>query len=378
MQGTWTATSRRENATVIREEYFERSWNLIASFDSKNKADVAIRYARFADDQYQQTSSRVSEIDQLESYTRKKEGELAQLVNQTKNSQSSSSELRGRRRADEAMSQQDRQVISNFRSARRSLLESAVTMYSHALAHSDGNADAIYRLCSLWLSNFEDDGFCANARKAITSIPSHCFIPLVPQLSARLAALNGEDKSPFQRTLQTVVEHLAVEHPFHSLFQLYFLYNTGAGTNSQPKATQKRRSSGNYTTTGLISEMLSRLRQTSSLRETMLSIEQAIAAYAEWAGMKVEKQRPSADRMRPMPKTLKLLTLKHMRIPVSTVSIPVDKTCTYKADEMPCIVGYKKTYTTAGGINLPKITDCIGSDGKTYRQLVSIWKSEGI
>jgi ataxia telangiectasia mutated family protein len=31
---------------------------------------------------------------------------------------------------------------------------------------------------------------------------------------------------------------------------------------------------------------------------------------------------------------------------------------------------FNSTFTLAGGLNLPKIIDCIGSDGKLYKQLV--------
>lgn len=245
-------------------------------------------------------------------------------------------------------------------------------MYGHALSLSEANADAIYRLCSLWLGNCEDDDFCAGARKAIMSIPSYRYLHLVPQLSARLAALESQGQSHFQITLHKLLERLAVEHPYHSLFQLYFLYNTGASGASQAKSQRRRSSVPELSMHGPVRDILARLHQLETMSGTMREIEQAIEAYAEWAAMKVEKQRPSADKLRPMPNHLKLLKLSNLSIPVTTVAIPIDKTCNYPTSSLPCIVGYKKTYTTAGGVNLPKITDCVGSDGATYRQLVRV------
>lgn len=335
-------------------------------------AAIAAEYARFADDQYQETSLQVAEIDQLDSYTRKKESEVLQLVKQSKSSQGTSSDINSRRRVASAISQQDRQTIAQFRSARQALLESAVVMYGHALSGSDDNPDAIFRLCSLWLSNSTDETFCATARTSILSIPSYRFINLVPQLSARLAVTHAQGKTQFQLSLTKLVERLAADHPFHSLFQLYFLFNTGAGLSSQSSSSRRRSLGPEPGLQAPIKDLLVRLRQSSgNMRETTQGVEQAIEAYADRASMRVEKQKPHADKIRPMPAGLKLLRLKNLPIPVTTLALPVDRTCTYAAEHMPCIAGYKNTYTTAGGVNLPKITDCIGSDGATYRQLVS-------
>lgn len=372
LQGTWTATARLEDASTVREEYFEQAWHRIRTQDTTLTSTIAFQYARFADNQYQQTSQQVAEIDQLDSYTRKKEDEVQQLVKQSKASQGPSSELASRRRVASAISQQDRQTVDQFRLARKALLESAVDMYGHALSGPADDADGIFRLCSLWLGNSEDDAFCANAAKSITSIPSHRFISLVPQLSARLATMQASGKAPFQSTLTKLVERLAVEHPFHSLFQLYFLYNTNAGQASQ-STSQRRRSAGVDNTNGqsAIKELILRVRRLPNLREITQSVELAIEAYADWAATRVEKHRPPAEKLRPIPSNIKLLRLKNMPIPITTLALPVDKSCTYDSAQMPCIVGYKNTYTTAGGVNLPKITDCLASDGAIYRQLVS-------
>lgn len=245
-------------------------------------------------------------------------------------------------------------------------------MYGHALSGADDDPDAVYRLCSLWLGNSNDEAFCATAHKAISRIPSYRFNNLVPQLSARLAVMQASGTSYFQQSLTKLVERLASEHPFHSLFQLYFLYNTSAGHASQ-SSSSKRRSLGPEAAAGPpVKDLLLRLRQVSpDMRQITQAVELAIEAYVDWASAKVEKHKPPADKVRPLPPSQRLLRLKDLPIPVTTLALPVDKTCIYDSTRMPCIVGYKDTYTTAGGVNLPKITDCVGSDGHTYRQLVS-------
>jgi len=34
------------------------------------------------------------------------------------------------------------------------------------------------------------------------------------------------------------------------------------------------------------------------------------------------------------------------------------------------VAGFVPTFSLAGGLNLPKIIECIGSDGRYYKQLV--------
>ncbi len=46
----------------------------------------------------------------------------------------------------------------------------------------------------------------------------------------------------------------------------------------------------------------------------------------------------------------------------------VDPTCQYK--DIVHISGFDSTFQLAGGINLPKVLSCIGSDGKRRRQLI--------
>lgn len=41
-------------------------------------------------------------------------------------------------------------------------------------------------------------------------------------------------------------------------------------------------------------------------------------------------------------------------------------------ENLVTISSFKREFRLAGGINLPKIIDCVGSDGKERRQLVKV------
>ena len=55
---------------------------------------------------------------------------------------------------------------------------------------------------------------------------------------------------------------------------------------------------------------------------------------------------------------------------VPPVPMQVDPTCRY--DNIVYIEGFDNCFQLAGGINLPKVLSCSGSDGKRRRQLVKV------
>jgi ataxia telangiectasia mutated family protein len=53
---------------------------------------------------------------------------------------------------------------------------------------------------------------------------------------------------------------------------------------------------------------------------------------------------------------------------IPTKAIQVDPSGQYSA--ITTVSGFGNGFRVVGGINLPKIIDCVGSDGQVYRQLV--------
>ncbi|KAF7967952.1 hypothetical protein HWV62_32455 [Athelia sp. TMB] len=73
-----------------------------------------------------------------------------------------------------------------------------------------------------------------------------------------------------------------------------------------------------------------------------------------------------------VPDNLDLLKIKNLQVPVVTAKTPVDPTMRY--DRCVWIKGFDDKFVTAGGVNLPKISVCIGEDNSKYKQL---FKGEG-
>ncbi len=72
----------------------------------------------------------------------------------------------------------------------------------------------------------------------------------------------------------------------------------------------------------------------------------------------------------PLPPNCPLLKLSRRGVVVPTVSLQVDPSCAY--DDVVCVDGFDPFFELAGGVNLPKVISCVGSDGKRRRQLVKV------
>ena len=380
LQGEWTGVARLEAATVIKEKYFEPSEQLLASAkDASSLAAmsvVAIKYARFADQQYQAETRKLEDMERLEAYSARIEAEASQGRRNGKTSQSDDSFTSRNRQM--LQSQQDRQAVEQYKGTRRTLLEISVEMYGRALALSDDNDDALFRFTSLWLANAGDDAINAVAGGGIAVIPSHKFVILVHQLSARLASQSAGASSPnrpaFQLVLYDLVSRLCADHPFHSLFQIYFL-RANAPANQATKSGRRTsaitaEAASQIQRADAVGEILRTLQQTERLKIITRHLETAIVAYISWADYDARPDQGKGKKTKIIPADEPIRKLVDVPIPISTEALALDKTTRYDPGSFVTIKRFSDTFALAGGIHLPKITNCIGSDGRPYKQLV--------
>lgn len=71
-----------------------------------------------------------------------------------------------------------------------------------------------------------------------------------------------------------------------------------------------------------------------------------------------------------LPSTCPLLKIKGGNVPVPTIELAVDRTCSYT--NVVCIERFEQYFNLVGGVNLPKVITCVGSDGKRRKQLVKV------
>lgn len=340
-------------------------------------AVVFQQYALFAEEQYH-AILRSPEVSRLKVYVERKKQEIEQLNESLRMSTSdtSRSHLSQHQRQAVALYAEDVAQFSVHTESRRTFLVQAIDMYSRCLQASEEFDDsAVIRLCSLWFANFNEIKIQPNFGQAFSRIPSRKFIFLAHQLSARLSKPDKVTSkvSDAQKHLQSLIIRMCNEHPFHSLYQVWALQQ-GAPTSEQ---NSNRRHSARGAPVSMhsgraraASDILAICRQHAPNTERVQAIELLCNAYLEWAQypLKGDETYTQKRNQYKVPK-IRLREVSDLPVPVSTAHTPLDHTMKY--DNIVTIKKYLTHFTLAGGQNLPKISECIGSNGRSYKQLVS-------
>ena len=260
---------------------------------------------------------------------------------------------------------------------RDAFLEQAIIMHSHALSTSDEfDDDCAIRLCSLWFSNFDhpDDGLQSSVQSSLQRVQSRKFVFLAHQLSARLSKAESTSRrrgAQQQDTLQSLIIRMCSEHPYHTLYPVYCLLSDQSHSSGLRRQSSRHDPTSSQTSrSAAATDVFQRLLQDPSCKERIEAVKQVCDASLEWAKYPIKGlRRDKSTKVLQIPPNMRILKLKHPKVPVLTALTAIDPTCRY--DGCTWIEGYEDTYDTAGGVNLPKIVKCIGSDGKKYKQLVS-------
>ena len=98
------------------------------------------------------------------------------------------------------------------------------------------------------------------------------------------------------------------------------------------------------------------------------SVEQLCDAYIDLAYYDVTAHKMQRNPIK-FPGSCPLLKLRE-GVAIPTLDLPVERSCDYS--NAVCIKQFDPHFKLAGGVNLPKIVTCVGSDGKRRRQLVKV------
>ncbi|CAH8669060.1 unnamed protein product [Heterobilharzia americana] len=285
-------------------------------------------------------------------------------------------------------------------------LEAAVDAYAKSLPLSDDHDLTIFRLISLWLSANSSpyperrENVNKVLSEQLTKIEAHKFLPLVPQLVARLST-NSEGESSFQTILTKLIIRIVDMHPHHSAFAILFLINAELDYfySQTPKSSGRQlpnptNSSKVYKQQINEASVGSSCRKTAALKvfdqlcrgrrgELLRQMQRLAQAYIDLANTKVDKYKTNADSI-PLPTGCELYRLISLGshsshragdfqlglVTVPTCNVPIDRSGHYPDSKATRIAGFSPKFRLVGGINSPILISCLGTDGKIYRQLV--------
>ncbi|KAJ8314522.1 hypothetical protein KUTeg_006672 [Tegillarca granosa] len=219
----------------------------------------------------------------------------------------------------------DKEELKIMNEDRNKFLLKAVTNYIKCLKCGDKHDLRIFRLTSLWFNNSTLEEVNMEIEDCCQNIKSYKFLPLMYQLAARMDMKSTNYK--FQDTLNKVIERAAVDHPYHTLFCVLALANAKKDTELLKTGQSAKRIQA-------AKNMIQKLRTgKTNVSDIVVNMEKSY--------------RPTRRFNDNTDKKLNKCSCSYHR---------------YKS--------FEKSFKLAGGINLPKIITCVGSDGKGRRQLV--------
>ncbi|KAI0319394.1 hypothetical protein OF83DRAFT_1055083 [Amylostereum chailletii] len=387
--GSWSSEACLEKPFDIFEHHFRPAAELIASRQPStpivSKGAAATVYhesAMFADRQYQ-AIMRSPDAVRWKMYTERKKKEIEQREEQLrKANRSQLAGLSNDQRKARALLEQDQERFEKHHEIRKLFLQQSLSMYSKCLATSDAfDEDTHIRLVSLWFANFDDVELQGRIGRSIDRVPSRKFVFLAHQLSARLATPKTGSPSKSQEALQTLILRMCREHPFHSVYPLFPLRPVedaiplGRRHSARLEQSQSQSQSQSQIDRSIAVGHLFQQLRSGKGAERVLEIERVCLTQLEWAKTPVRSivgGDSKTNTTYQIPADSSIAKLKNARVPVFNVSTPVDPTMRYK--DCVWIDHYEPFFVTLGGISLPKVTPCVGSDGVTYKQL---FKGEG-
>lgn len=172
---------------------------------------------------------------------------------------------------------------------------------------------------------------------------------------------------------------MCTEHPFHSLYQLFCLQPHGQAKTTDRRSSGRGTQSESPTSRAVAArDVFQKLLNNKLTRERTAAVEEICNASLAWAMFPVVQEKDNRPQKVPDNQPIRHLRLSRFQVPVMTAYTPIDITTRYDPSACVCVDSYANQFETAGGINLPKIINCTGSDGRKYKQLVSFVKLHSV
>ncbi|XP_062983150.1 serine-protein kinase ATM [Elgaria multicarinata webbii] len=374
--GSWLAETCLENPTVIMKNYLEKAVEVAGHQNGDGTDDLKsgkmkafLSLARFSDTQYQRIENymKSSEFENKQALLKKAKEEVGLLREHKLQTNRYTVKVQRELELDEC-------AIRALGEDRKHFLCKAIENYINCLLSGEEHDMWIFRLCSLWLENSGISEVNAMIQKEAKKIPSYKFLPLMYQLAARM----GTKAMGFHQILNNLIARISLDHPHHTLFIILALANANkdelltkpeeglARRSRLTKNTPKETSALDMDRMDAASNIINFIK--SKRANLVANVETLCDAYITLANLDVADWK-SQRRAINIPSGQPITKLKNLEdVVVPTMEVKVDPSGKY--ENLVTIRSFKPEFRLAGGLNLPKIIDCIGSDGRERRQLV--------
>ncbi|KAG0604904.1 hypothetical protein M758_9G018000 [Ceratodon purpureus] len=221
----------------------------------------------------------------------------------------------------------------------------------------------VFRLLSLWFNLSTNPRVVDAMLETVKKVQSYKFVPLVYQIASRMGSSKEQTSGShgFQYALSALVERMAVEHPYHTMYQIFALAN-----GDRVKANQRGKIAfvvdmdKKHTAEQLLKKL------SAHHKDLLIQMRRMVEIYIKLAELETKKE--DTNKKIPLPREIRSVRQLEL-VPVITAHIPVDPGCQYQKGSLPYYKGLSDTVQVMNGINAPKVVECKGSDGRRYKQL---------
>ncbi|KAM3319089.1 serine/threonine-protein kinase ATM isoform X3 [Capsicum chacoense] len=370
--GKWLAETRTSNSRTILEKYLKHAVTLAEDCIAKGKVSTTKRsqmhfhLAHYADALFRSYDERLNSNEwQAAMRLRKhKTKELEALVKRLRSStKGEKTDCSAKIQELQKQLTMDKEEAEKLQEDRDNFLSTALDEYKRCLVIGDKyDVRVVFRLISLWFSLSIKRIVVDSMVSTIKEVQSYKFIPLVYQIASRMGSTKeGPGVQNFQFALVCIIKRLAIDHPYHTIFQLLALAN-----GDRIKDKQRSRSS-------FVVDMDKKVAAENLLEElssyhgaVIRQMKQMVEIYIKLA--ELETKREDTNKKVNLPRDIRSIRELEL-VPVVTANIPIDPNCKYTEGSFPHFKGLADSVTVMNGINAPKVVECFGSDGNKYRQL---------
>lgn len=370
--GKWLAETRSSNSRTILEKYLKPAVSIAEDVNAtaknalQRKCQAHFHLAHYADALFKSHEERLNSNEwQAAMRLRKhKTVELEALIKRfrssTKGEKTDYSMKIQELQKQVAMDKEEAQKLQDDRD---NFLSLALEGYKRCLVIGNKyDVRVVFRIVSLWFSLSSRKDVVNSMLSTMEEVQSFKFIPLVYQIASRMGnSKDGQGHLNFQFALVSLVKKMAIDHPYHTILQLLALAN-----GDRIKDKQRSRSS-------FVVDMDKKLAAENLLNELssyhgaiIRQMKQMVEIYIRLAEM--ETKREDTNKKVTLPRDLRNLPVLEL-VPVVTATISIDHSCQYHEGSFPYFKGLADSVMIMNGINAPKVVECLGSDGRRYRQL---------
>lgn len=372
--GSWLAETCLESPAVILETYLERAVTVGQDSSSepklqRQKTQAFLSLARFSDAQYQSIKNymRSSEFENKQALLEKAREEVELMKERKVVDNRYTVKVQRELKLDV-------RALDNLKADRRRFLLKAVENYTHCLALGEEHDTWVFRLASLWLENVDAKNVNDLMKVGVQKIPSYKFLPLMYQLAARMGTKMSSpgtaEDAEFHTVLNELIRRSSMDHPHHTLFIILALVNANKdecySRSRLSKSSARQASPLDLDRANVAQKILNEIRKKKA--RLIRGIETLCHAYITLAYMDARGHKTEKKAI-PIPADQPIMQIRDLEdVIIPTMEIKVDPSGKY--EDLVTVSSFKPHFHLAGGVNLPKIIDCVGSDGQSRRQLV--------